>query len=58
MTEKISLKEYFGLDCSTICGTPVQAILDQKKIDRLAGGYCFMFHVELTPLGGILGPLK
>ena len=24
--------------CSTICGTPVQAILDQKKIDRVGRG--------------------
>ena len=24
--------------CSTICGTPVQAILDQKNLTRLAGG--------------------
>ena len=24
--------------CSTICGTPVQAILDQKKLTGLAGG--------------------
>ena len=24
--------------CSTICGTPVQAILDEKKLTRLAGG--------------------
>ena len=24
--------------CSTICGTPVQAILDKKKLTRLAGG--------------------
>ena len=24
--------------CSTICGTPVQAILDQKSLTRLAGG--------------------
>ena len=38
MPEKISLKEYFGLDCSTKCGTPVQAILDQKKLTGMAGG--------------------
>ena len=24
--------------CSTICGTPVQAILDQESLTRLAGG--------------------
>ena len=24
--------------CSTICGTPVQAILDQKYLTKLAGG--------------------
>ena len=24
--------------CSTICGTPVQAILDKKILTRLAGG--------------------
>ena len=24
--------------CSTICGTPVQAILDQKNLTGLAGG--------------------
>ena len=24
--------------CSTICGTPVQAILDQQNLTRLAGG--------------------
>ena len=24
--------------CSTICGTPVKAILDQKNLTRLAGG--------------------
>ena len=24
--------------CSTICGTPLQAILDQKKLTGLAGG--------------------
>ena len=24
--------------CSTICGTPVQAILDQKNLTELAGG--------------------
>ena len=24
--------------CSTICGTPVQAILDKKKIDRVGRG--------------------
>ena len=47
--------------CSTICGTPVQAILDQKKLTGLAGGggqgrpkYCqeWALFLALEPFGG------
>ena len=41
--------------CSTICGTHVQAILDQKNLTGLAGGA--REGQNMTHLGGINWPL-
>ena len=36
--KKITYGKFFDETCSTICGTHVQAILDQKNLTGLAGG--------------------
>ena len=45
--------------CSTICGTPVQAILDQKNLTGLAGGVREGQNIAPNgPRFWLLGPLE